>query len=141
MKGARSPCVIDEGRALIVPVVIAIVPLFIEVLVDVYADGLETFKQERFAPVVVLQMAIQYISFAVNAVLVMFTATVELEGGDDTVALTILLVGRLFESVSYTPISNGFVVPPFESHNLPILTFFVNSIGEKCMSSDIVLTL
>ena len=126
---------------MIVPVVIAMVPLFIVELVDVYADGLPTFKQERFAPVVVLQTAIQYISFAVNAVLAMFTVTVVLATGVGTVALTILLVGRLFESVSYTPISNGFVVPPLASHNLPILTFFVNSIGEKCMSSDMVLTL
>ena len=126
---------------MIVPVVIAMVPLFIVELVDVYADGLETFKQERFAPVVVLQTAIQYISFAVNAVLGMFTVTVALATGDATVALTILFVGRFFESVSYTPISNGFVVPPFANHNLPILTFFVNSIGEKCMSSDMVLTL
>ena len=126
---------------MIVPVVIAMVPLFTVALVDVNDGGLPTFKQERFAPVVVLQTAIQYISFAVNAVLAMFTVTVVLATGVGTVALTILLVGRLFESVSYTPISNGFVVPPLESHNLAILTLFVNSIGEKCMSSDMVLTL
>ena len=90
----------DAGRALIVPVVIANVDLFVDVPVDMN-DGVPVLlRNVTFAPVVVLHTAIQYHSPPVRVVDDMLTVTTELDAGDAMVALTTLLVGRLFESVS-----------------------------------------
>ena len=88
-----------------------------------------------FDPEFVLHIAIQYHSLPVRVVDDMLTVTAELEAGDAMVALTTLLVGRLFESVSYIPISRGFVVPPFLSQSFPMVVSEVNNKGAKCMSS------
>ena len=68
------------------PVVIANVDLFVDVPVDMN-DGVPVLlRNVTFAPVRVVDD--------------MLTVTAELDAGDAMVALTTLLVGRLFESVS-----------------------------------------
>lgn len=125
----------DAGNALIVPDVIANVDLLVDVPVDMN-DGVPTlFRNVTFDPVVVLHIASQYHSLPVRVVDVMLTVTALLEAGDAMVALTTLLVGRLFESVSYIPSSSGFVVPPFLIQSFPMVVSDVNSKGANCISS------